>query len=145
MKSTNFKKAVSFFALASAFTMAGCQKDDVLEDSALAPVAPATSSNSIDGKYIVVLKDGSARETKARLLDRLGINRQDMSQVFDGASEGFAGNLSKEQVQKLKLESAVAYVEQKQAIMLGKPAKAGKNTTTPTSPTTNTTTISTTT
>ncbi|RNI28926.1 hypothetical protein EFA69_12695, partial [Rufibacter immobilis] len=64
MKSNNFKKAVSFFALASVFSMAGCQKDELLEETATAPMAPAAVSNAVDGKYIVVMKDGNLSSTQ---------------------------------------------------------------------------------
>jgi ribosomal protein S24E len=121
MKSPNFKKAVSFFALASVFSMAGCQKDELLEETALAP-APATTSNAVGGKYIVVLKDGttaSKQEIRERLLSKLGIKRERISDMFNGTSDGFTGNLSKDEVQQLKTDESVAYVEPEQAVMLG--------------------------
>ena len=34
MKATKFQKAVSYFALASVFSMAGCQKDQIAEEPA---------------------------------------------------------------------------------------------------------------
>ncbi|WP_207434132.1 S8 family serine peptidase [Sabulibacter ruber] len=122
MKPTNFKKAVSFFALASVFTMAGCQKEELLEETATTPVAPATSSKAIEGKFIVVMKEGNAaskQEVRDRLFKRLGISQDRLSNVFTGASDGFTGNLTKEEVNQLKQDESVAYVEPEQAVMLG--------------------------
>ncbi|RNI28793.1 S8 family serine peptidase [Rufibacter latericius] len=122
MRSTNFKKAVSFFALASVFSMAGCQKDELLEETAPAPTPPATSSKTVEGKYIVVMKNGSAaskQELRERLFQRLGINKSRVSDVFDGASDGFTGNFSKEEVRQLMQDENVAYVEAEQSVKLG--------------------------
>ncbi|GAB2537786.1 S8 family peptidase [Rufibacter soli] len=122
MKSSTFKKAVSFFALASAFTMAGCQKDGVLEETATAPVTPASSATLVEGKYIVVLKNGGPEELRGRLLKKLGISGERMSDL----AGGFTGKLSREEVQRLLRDGDVAFVEQEQAVMLGKPTKAPK-------------------
>ncbi|WP_062543003.1 S8 family serine peptidase [Rufibacter tibetensis] len=131
MRSTNFKKAVSFFALASVFSMAGCQKDELLEETATAPTPPATSSKAVEGKYIVVLKNGSAvskQELRDRLIKNLGISKERVSDVFNGASEGFTGNLSKNEVQQLMKDENVAYVEPEQAVLLGKGAASPSST-----------------
>ncbi|WP_205500241.1 S8 family serine peptidase [Rufibacter psychrotolerans] len=141
MKSTNFKKAVSFFALASVFSMAGCQKDEILEETATAPAAPTTSSKTVEGKYIVVMKNGSAvskEEQRNRLFQKLGINRERVSELFTGTAEGFTGNLTKEELQQLKQDENVAYVEPEQAVMLG---KASLSSTTSTSTTASTQTM----
>ncbi|GGK76941.1 S8 family serine peptidase [Rufibacter glacialis] len=133
MRSTNFKKAVSFFALASVFSMAGCQKDELLEETAMAPTPPATSSKAVDGKYIVVLKDGStasAPELRDRLFKKLGIGRDRVSDVFNGAADGFTGNLSKIEVQQLLQDENVAYVEPEQAVLLGKASTSSTTSTT---------------
>ncbi|WP_460891056.1 S8 family serine peptidase [Rufibacter soli] len=135
MKTSNFKKAVSFFALASAFTMAGCQKDEVLEETSATPAAAGTTQ-AVSGKYIVILKDGkasNAQEQRNRILQKLGINSERVSDVFNGASDGFIGNLSKEEVQQLKQDGEVAYVEQEQAITLEKSTATLFSTTTTTS------------
>ncbi|KAA3439960.1 S8 family serine peptidase [Rufibacter hautae] len=140
MRSTNFKKAVSFFALASVFSMAGCQKDELLEETATAPTPPAAASKAVEGKYIVVMKNGSAaskQELRNRLFSRLGINQNRVSEVFNGASDGFTGNLSKDQVLQLRQDENVAYVEQEQTVQLEKAvATLSAETTTSTTATT---------
>ncbi|MBA9077999.1 S8 family serine peptidase [Rufibacter quisquiliarum] len=145
MKSGKFKKAVSFFALASVFTMAGCQKDEILEEAVPTPSEPTATSSAVAGKYIVVLKDGStsSESLRERVLGSHRIKRERIKQVFDGASDGFAGSLSREEVEALKADKDVAYIEPEQAVMLGKPLKTTTNSTTSTSSTTTTTTTTT--
>ncbi|MFB9865481.1 S8 family serine peptidase, partial [Rufibacter immobilis] len=139
MKSNNFKKAVSFFALASVFSMAGCQKDELLEETATAPMAPAAVSNAVDGKYIVVMKGGnlsSTQERRERLMQRLGISRSRVSELFNGNSaSGFTGNLSKDEVQQLRQDESVAYIEPEQAVLLGKATPSSTSATSTTSST----------
>ncbi|MFD1754920.1 S8 family serine peptidase [Rufibacter sediminis] len=101
--------------------MAGCQKDELLEETATAPAPAATSSKTVEGKYIVVMKNSSAasrQELRDRLLQRLGI-RDRVNDMLEGSSNGFTGSLSKEEVQQLKQDDNVAYVEPEQTIMLG--------------------------
>jgi subtilisin family serine protease len=121
MKPTNFKKAVSFFALASVFSMAGCQKDELLEDTSMAPAIPATSSKAVSGKYLVVLKNGSTAseaETKERLLKRLGISRKSFTDISASTSNSFTSNLTKQEVDQLLQDESVAFVEPEQAVLL---------------------------
>ncbi|AMM52107.1 hypothetical protein TH61_14180 [Rufibacter sp. DG15C] len=144
MKSGTFKKAVSFFALASVFTMAGCQKDEVLEETATAPQAPAATSNAIDGKFIVVLKNGvKAQGVRERVLGTHRSASERIQNLSDGAFEGFSGSLSKEEVALLKQDENVAYIEPEQAVMLGKPSNQTSSTPLATTSTTTTTTTST--
>src|SRR5678815_965808 len=123
MKANQFKKAVSYFALASVFTMAGCQKDDVLENNASAPSQPnITSSESgkaIEGQYIVTLKSGET--TTAAVNEMIAedqISAQDVGQKFEGAIKGFTGKLSKDQLEELRKNPNVASIEQDRVITL---------------------------
>lgn len=146
MKSGTFKKAVSFFALASVFTMAGCQKDEVLEETATAPQEPAATSNAIDGKFIVILKNGvKAQSVRERVLGTHRSASERIQNLSDGAFEGFSGSLSKAEVDLLRQDENVAYIEPEQAVMLGKPSKqtTTSTTTTPLSTTTTTSTSTT--
>src|SRR5688572_8307782 len=119
MKSGTFKKAVSFFALASVFTMAGCQKDEILEDVATAPQEPAATSNAVNGKFIVVLKNGAkAQSVRDRVLGAHRSASGRLENLTGGAFEGFSGSLSKEELDELKQDDNVAYIEPEQAVML---------------------------
>ncbi|WP_026462968.1 S8 family serine peptidase [Adhaeribacter aquaticus] len=129
MGKIKFKKAISFFALASVFSMAACQKEDLAEDQTAVPV-PSTSvqaSNVIEGQYIVVFKSNTQSTTQiiddlvaAREVEKAGIRG-----TYEGRIKGFYGKLSKSQVQLLLNDPEVLSVEPDQLISLGKPTKGG--------------------
>ncbi|WP_074988355.1 S8 family peptidase [Rufibacter roseus] len=127
--------------------MAGCQKDELLEStSPTTPTDPTTTSRAVSGKYIVVFKNGetaSAQAIRERVLGQNNIGRERVKEVFEGLADGFTGDLTPEQVESLKQDSDVAYIEPEQAVLLGKPAKKS-NTTTDTYTSTSTTTTTTT-
>ncbi|RNI25023.1 S8 family serine peptidase [Rufibacter latericius] len=144
MNSATFKKAVSFFALASVFSMSGCQQDDPVEEVASLPVEPAASSKAIAGKFIVILKDSkqqSASELRERVLGRIGLETSRAREVFQGALNGFSGSFSKEELKLLQADQNVAFIEPEQAVMLGKANTAIASSTTTSSTTTSTQTI----
>jgi len=153
MKANNFKKAVSYFALASAFTMSSCQKDELLEEQTpqVAAETAAPAANIVEGQYIVVLKNSSEKtsETINELVAANEINSTDIRDRFDGKIKGFTGRFSKSQLAELRKNPDVVTIEPEQIIALGKPTwKTSGTTTAPittTAPTTSTTTTSTTT
>ena len=76
MKATKFHKAVSFFALASVFSMAGCEQDSNLEEQKSkinATKEASANGNIIAGKYIVVFKN-KEEKTTALLNDLISAN-----------------------------------------------------------------------
>jgi hypothetical protein len=122
MKANQFKKAVSYFALASVFTMAGCQKDDAIESnsaSAQPNVSTGESGKAIEGQYIVTLKSGeTTTESINEMISEDQISAQSVDQKFDGAVKGFTGKLSKEQLETLRQNPNVASIEQDRIISL---------------------------
>ncbi|WP_181306403.1 S8 family serine peptidase [Rufibacter sp. XAAS-G3-1] len=123
MNTATFKKAVSFFALASVFSMSGCQQDEVLEETGQFPVEPVASSTSIAGKFIVVLKDNNpqpSNELRQRVLGRNGFDATRVREIFQGAVNGFSGSFSKEEIDLLRKDKNVAFIEQDQVVSLGK-------------------------
>jgi hypothetical protein len=122
MKANQFKKAVSYFALASVFTMAGCQKDDVIENNSASNqpnMANGESGKAIEGQYIVTLKSGeTTTESINEMISEDQITAQDVSQKFDGAVKGFTGKLSKDQLEALRKNPNVAAIEQDRIITL---------------------------
>ncbi|WP_378016684.1 S8 family serine peptidase [Adhaeribacter terreus] len=122
MKANQFKKAVSYFALASVFTMAGCQKDDVIENESASNqpnVTAGESGKAIEGQYIVTLKSGeTTTESINEMISEDQISAQDVGQKFDGAIKGFTGKLSKDQLEELKKNPNVASIEQDRIISL---------------------------
>jgi hypothetical protein len=153
MKANNFKKAVSFFAIASAFTMTSCQQDELLEEQVQAPAAEtAKQDNTVEGQYIVVFKNSN--KTTANLINELvvdeGISSGHIRERIEGRMKGFSGRLTRAQIAELRNNPDVASIEAEQIIALGKPNKtrttdSPTTTTTTTSSTTTTTTSSTTT
>ena len=158
MKVTNFKKAVSFFALASAVTMSSCQKEDMMENQFAqggqqAPAENAENGKVIEGQYIVVYQDNSSRtaELTQEVMNEAGLSEAEIGLKFKGKINGFAGKLSKTQLEKLRSNPNIKSIEPDRIIALGKggggkPSKGSTTTstttTTTTSPTTTTTTTS---
>jgi len=122
MKANQFKKAVSYFALASVFTMAGCQKEDALENNNAAPGTQTTSAENgkaIEGQYIVTFKNGE--NTNAVIGDMVAdqqITTSSITNKFEGAIKGFTGKLTKDQLETLKKNPDVANIEQDRVITL---------------------------
>jgi subtilisin family serine protease len=123
MKANQFKKAVSYFALASVFTMAGCQKDDAIENTTAANQPNMASGNesgkAIEGQYIVTLKSG---ETTTQAIDEMiaedQITAQSVGQKLEGAVKGFTGKLNKDQLDALRKNPNVQSIEQDRVIAL---------------------------
>ncbi|MBC5991843.1 S8 family serine peptidase [Pontibacter cellulosilyticus] len=140
------KRTVSCFALASAVTLAGCQKEELMENQFESNVdqSPSEVGKAIAGQYIVVFKNGnnglnasgsndmssSSRAEFSSLRDRLmsdaKIPAKDLVQKFDGVINGFAARLSDEQLAEIRNNPNVAYIEQDRAISLGKNTNPGK-------------------
>ena len=124
MKANTFKKAVSYFALASVFTMAGCQKDDAIEnkDASINPTDKALASEggkAIEGQYIVTLKAGeNTDESIQTMMADETISPTSVGSKFSGAIKGFTGKLTKEQVDELRKNPDVQNIEQDRVITL---------------------------
>ncbi len=143
MNTSTLFKALSGLALASVFTLTGCQKEDFMEQqfhSEAIQVNPL-HGQPIPDQYIVVFKNGSSNLSatgissmtmagraatnalRERMLLSAGIERDALVQSFDGTVNGFAARLSARQIAELRKNPEVAYVEQDRVIMLAKPVK----------------------
>jgi subtilisin family serine protease len=121
MKATKFQKAVSYFALASVFSMAGCQKDQNAEEPAPELNAAAEASKTgkvIEGQYIVVFKNNGddASEILNKLVAAKKLNSGDIKDKLEGKINGFTGKLTKKQYADLLTNSDVQAIEQDQVI-----------------------------
>ncbi len=113
-----------------------------MEEQASLPVEPTASSKAVEGKYIVVLKESthqSGQTLRERLLARNGFDASRISDVFQGGFNGFAGRFNKDEINRLKADASVAYVEPEQAVLLGKETKTASASSTSTSTSTTTT------
>ena len=141
MKANNFKKAVSYFAIASAFTMSSCQQDDLMEDQVQAPAAETVKQETaVDGQYIVVFKNSD--KSTANLINELVSDNEiatgNVRDRFEGRIQGFTGRLTRAQLALLKNNPEVESIEAEQIIALGKSTKPGTSSPTPTQTTTQT-------
>lgn len=123
MKANQFKKAVSYFALASVFTMAGCQKDDALENNSNSAnpnqALAADNGKAIEGQYIVVMNDG---ETTTEVLSDEGITPSSVKDKFEGAIKGFSAKLTDDQLEALRNNKNVKSIEQDRVMTLADPS-----------------------
>ncbi|NDK55496.1 S8 family serine peptidase [Pontibacter sp. BT213] len=103
-------------------------------------------SQPIEGQYIVVMKHSGAtatatrnnglnardrqniRSIRQRLIEEISIEPASVKETFDGAINGFAAKLSKEQLEKLKSNPEVAHIEQDRIISLTRPSALSKKT-----------------
>lgn len=111
-----------------------------------APVDPSASSKVIAGKYIVILKNNNALSSSAvreRVLGKNGLELSRAREILQGAINGFSGSFSEDEIQKLKADQNVAFIEPEQAIMLGKGSKMGSTVSLSSRTTTSNTTTST--
>ncbi|SIQ97794.1 S8 family serine peptidase [Pontibacter lucknowensis] len=141
MNNSTLFKALSGLALASVFTLSSCQKEDFMEEQFHTDSVQVDTQHgqAITGQYIVVFKNGgnnlsatgvsgmtiAGRTATVALRERMlltaGIEREAIQQTFEGNVNGFAARLSKDQLDQLRKNPEVAYVEQDRIIMLAKP------------------------
>jgi subtilisin family serine protease len=79
---------------------------DPIDDASLAPLYLAPEGRGVGGRYIVVYKEGHEPGTNPRVFGA--------ATVYGGAIEGFAGPLSDAELEALRRDPGVAYVEQDQ-------------------------------
>ncbi|GHF93805.1 alkaline serine protease [Deinococcus piscis] len=89
----------------------------------LAPLIKVDQKNVIDGQYIVVLSQGAlgsdlSAQSESSLIQALGLQPQGvtMQYIYGQALEGFAAQLSAENLQILRADPRVKYIEQDQVM-----------------------------
>ena len=123
MKATNFKKAVSFFALASVFTMAGCQENESLLEEQAPKISAGEAygvGKNIEGKYIVVFKnkEGKTSDLINGLITAKKVSSANISESLEGKIKGFTGKLTPGQIKDLLKNPEVEAIEPDQVISL---------------------------
>ncbi|MCJ8166645.1 S8 family serine peptidase [Pontibacter sp. E15-1] len=137
---STLRKSVASIALTSFLALsAGCQKEGLLESQFAPQTAAENSLNGqlIDGQYIVVFKNNStgaftgsneqgltasrtdAAKMRQHVFEAAGVERTDVSQIYEGIVNGFAARLSKAQLAALRTNTDIAYIEQDRYIALG--------------------------
>ncbi|KAA5546545.1 S8 family peptidase [Adhaeribacter rhizoryzae] len=119
LRRTFYTKTLTCIALASAFTMYGCQKDDFQASPELKATAVANAlqaNNKVEGQYIVVFKNNGkkAQGIVKSLIARGIISPVEKSDILEGVVNGFVAKLSANQVAQLQKYADVAAIEQDQ-------------------------------
>jgi subtilisin family serine protease len=134
----------------AAFAFSACQEistppvafNEELSQTTVASKDGATLS-AADDTYIVVLKDNAVSESVldaqptyngrgqamrnevAKIVGKHGVGNDALDKMYSKALKGFSARLNAKQVNDLKNDPAVAYVEKDQIITLGKPGGGG--------------------
>ncbi|MGZ5243908.1 MAG: S8 family serine peptidase [Bacteroidia bacterium] len=144
MKTNQFKsfspKALAIAALSVA-SLASCSKDELVQDMSQngKQNAPGIESRAT-GEYIVVMKDGSEISSRKRglsynkqlemveemakaMLSDNGIEGIELNDnnTFAAVKNGFTAKLNATQLEALKKDNRVAYIEQDLLVAMGKP------------------------
>ncbi len=119
------RRAIPFALAALAFAAAACSTDDSTEVLApgqnsqeLAPLYRAAPGRAVEGSYIVVLKDGTAPQALAH-----DVGAQ-VHHFYTSTVDGFAAELSAAQVNALRRDRGVAYIEE-DAVVHASTAQSG--------------------
>ena len=98
--------------IGSVLSLAACGGNEMqaFDAAGVAPLHQAAPGLGIDGQYIVVLKDGATADAVTKLL---GVTP---NHVYQSALNGFAANLNGQQLQALRANPSVDYVEEDQVV-----------------------------
>ncbi|AMM50118.1 peptidase S8 [Rufibacter sp. DG15C] len=125
-----------------AFTFQSCESTEEVVSPATDITAEASVQGApIAGKYIVVLKKDNTRSLPAQatygqrqnqmrsqgkqILRERGISENALGHAYGKVLEGFSADLTEADVEKLRRDPRVAYIEQDKIISLGKPGGGG--------------------
>lgn len=148
-KKNNFSKSLKlagacFGVVAATFTITSCEKDTIEDITPLSSVQAVQEHGVlIPGKYVVVFKDDvdfglrgldtyEKRQAKMRqasqgILRGKGIPEDRVGYVYSTAIKGMAVGLNSAELQQLRTDPRVAYIEQDKIIKLAPPAGKGPN------------------
>jgi len=96
-----------------------CDKSGVDEQE------PAASGTPIDGQYIVVLKPTLTKSSASVATDMALTYGLQSENIYEKALKGFSARIDADQLDAVRSDSRVAYVEQDQVISLGKGKPGG--------------------
>ncbi|GAA4315746.1 S8 family peptidase [Nibribacter koreensis] len=124
-----------------AFTFQSCESTEEAVSPVDVSAEASVQGEPIAGKYIVVLKKDNARRMPEQatyaqrqnqmrsqgkqILRERGISENALGHAYGKVIEGFSADLSEAEVEKLRRDPRVAYIEQDKIISLGKPGGGG--------------------
>ncbi|WP_299822260.1 S8 family serine peptidase [uncultured Pontibacter sp.] len=140
MFTTHLRRTVPCLALAFAVTLTGCQKEELLEKQFEPSInaSPSEHGYAIEGQYIVVFKNHSSgmsaaashdmssterasfKSLRERTVNEASIASANIVHNFDGVVNGFAAQLTSSQLESLKKNPDVAYIEQDRIVILNR-------------------------
>jgi subtilisin family serine protease len=131
-------------ALVAGIILGGCQKDDVSNFIQDDPIAELKHGDLIPGQFIVVYKEsanlksnlGGTYEERVQgmveftevIFNETGITNDAIILAYSGTISGVAARLSNDELNQLKKDDRVAYIEQDRVVMLAKPTAPGDDT-----------------
>ncbi|MFC6997840.1 S8 family peptidase [Rufibacter roseus] len=135
-----FKFLLGAAVIASSLTFQSCEQvEDAAQPEEL--IGQSNSGSLIAGRYIVVLKNESelrlaqslpyaerlnkVRNFGQQILRERGISPEKIDQSYGKALQGFTAELTDSEVDKLRRDSRVSYIEQDKVIALAKPGSGG--------------------
>lgn len=136
------KLLMKSYLLAFVVVFVSCQKENPQEES-LSTIKVADdlqyqSSGIIEGQYIIVMEDAvtksslsyeegqqQVREDAEAILNQIGKKAQNLNAVYSHAIKGFAVQLTADELDLIRLDKRVKYVEQDHYVILKKPDNPG--------------------
>jgi subtilisin family serine protease len=122
---TNISKGAILGLLAGGLALYSCKRETVENKTEANPsmVDLANPQKSISGRYIVIYKDGQSADRLQNANQRLtaaGLSKlsEEMTTVHSGAVSAMVSNIAKDQLEELKKDPNVDYVEEDQTIAL---------------------------
>ncbi|CCH53263.1 peptidase S8/S53 subtilisin kexin sedolisin [Fibrisoma limi BUZ 3] len=116
--------------VAGAMLLDGCQPQDSSATKPSTDAMPAAAKArvaALDGRYIVILKEGMLSSAQLANLNQvaaqMGINPLEIYERYSEVIEGFAAKLTPEQLRLLANSPIVDYIEQDQIVRLSEPIK----------------------
>lgn len=101
-----------------AFSAAPISGDDSSDVRHAAPLLHAESPDALDGQYIVVFHDNTARQVTEDTLQNVILGGADVMYVYSSALSGFAARLDDKTIEELRQNPNVAYIEVNQVVSI---------------------------
>ncbi len=115
MTSTMRKGSAALSVLAAVALTTSVAQSATAAPAPLAPLEATASASSIEGSYIVMLKDGTSASATSGAADRARGNGAKVGHEYTGL-KGFSATLNAKQLEKVRQDPAVAYVERDQVV-----------------------------
>lgn len=134
----NFTEKAKVVFLAALMGLASCQTDDLETTQNLSPLPETSTSQPIEGKYIVVLREQAVNSRISKegnynqrtsamksaispLLRKASVAEEAVDKVYSSTILGFSAKLDEAELEKLKNDPDVDYIEQDRIVTFAPP------------------------